>query len=84
MWLFPEAEIGDITMQDTINTTTTQTTAKENASNSVPLVVPFELRPLSNSGTFESTTTTRISDNHDFYPTPFSEFGHNFSTFFND
>jgi hypothetical protein len=28
MWLFPEAEIGDITMQDKINTTTTQTTAK--------------------------------------------------------
>ncbi len=23
MWLFPEGEIGDITMQDTINTTTT-------------------------------------------------------------
>ncbi len=33
MWLFPEAEIGDITIQDTINTTTTQTTARNNASN---------------------------------------------------
>ncbi len=34
MWLFPDAEIGNITMQDTINTTTTQTTALENAGNS--------------------------------------------------
>jgi hypothetical protein len=28
MWLFPEAEIEDITMQDIINTTTTRTTAR--------------------------------------------------------
>jgi hypothetical protein len=70
MWLFPEAEIGDITMQDTINTTTTQTTARKNASNLVPLAVPFELWPLSNSGTFESTTTTQISENNDFNPHP--------------
>jgi hypothetical protein len=60
-WLFPEAEIGDITMQDTINTTTTQTPAKENTSKLVPLAVLFELWPLSNSGTFEPTTTMGIS-----------------------
>jgi hypothetical protein len=70
MWLFPEVEIGDITMQDTINTATTQTTAKENTSKLVPLAVPFELRPLSNSGTFKSTTTTGISENHDSIPRP--------------
>jgi hypothetical protein len=70
MWLFPEAKIGDITLQDTNNTTTPRTTAKEYASNLVPLVVPFELRPLSNSGTFESTTTTGISENNDSIPCP--------------
>jgi hypothetical protein len=68
MWPFPEAEIGDITMQDTINTTTTQTPAKENTSNLVPSAVPFESRPLSNSGTFESTTTTGLSENNDSIP----------------
>ncbi len=42
MWLFPEVEIGDITMQDTINTTTTRTTARKNTSILVHLAVPFE------------------------------------------
>jgi hypothetical protein len=70
MWLFPDLKIGDITMQDTINTTTTQTTARTNASNLVPLAVPFELCSLSNSGTFESTTTTGISENNNFIPCP--------------
>ncbi len=70
MWLFPEAEIGDIAMQDTINTTTTQTTDRKNTSNSVPLAVSFELRPLSNSGTFKSTTTMGISENNDSIPCP--------------
>jgi hypothetical protein len=68
MWLFPDLKIGDITMQDTINTTTTQTTARKNASNLVPSADPFELRPLSNSGTFKSTTTTGISENNDSIP----------------
>jgi hypothetical protein len=65
MWLFPETEIGDITMQDTINATTAQITARKYSSNLVPSAVPFELRPLSNSGTFESTTTTGIFENND-------------------
>jgi hypothetical protein len=83
MWLFPEAEIGGITMQDTINTTTTQTTARKNASNSVTLAVPFILQPLSISGTFESTTTTGISENNDSIPCPSLNLV-NFGTFFND
>jgi hypothetical protein len=70
MWLFPEVEIGDITMQDIINTTTTQTTARKNASNLVPSAVPFESQPLSNSGTFKSTITTGISENNDSIPPP--------------
>jgi hypothetical protein len=57
-------------MQDTINTTTTQTTAMKNTSNLVPLAVPFESWHLSNSGTFKSTTTTRISENDDSIPCP--------------
>jgi hypothetical protein len=35
MWLFPQAGIENITMQDTINATTTLTTARKNASNLV-------------------------------------------------
>jgi hypothetical protein len=57
-------------MQGTINTTTTRTTARENTSNLVPSAVQFESRPLSNSGTFESTTTMGTSENNDSIPCP--------------
>jgi hypothetical protein len=71
MWLFPEAEVRDITMQDTLTTTTTGTPARQNNSTSVLSMVPFELWPLLNSGTIESSTITGISDNNnDSIPRP--------------
>jgi hypothetical protein len=70
MWLFPEAEVRDITMQDTLNTTTTRTPARENTSTSLLSMVPFELRPLLNSGFFESSITMGISNNNDSIPRP--------------
>jgi hypothetical protein len=71
MWLFPEAEVGDITMQDTLTTTTTGTPDRQNNSTLVLLTVPFESRPLLNSGPFESSTITGISDNNnDSIPRP--------------
>jgi hypothetical protein len=70
MWLFPEAEVGDITMQDTLNTTTTRTPARENTSTLVLLMVPFESWLFLNSDTFKSLTTTRTSNNNDSIPRP--------------
>ncbi len=70
VWLFLEAEVGDIMMQDTLNTTTTRTPARENTSTLVLLMVPFELRPLLNLGTFKSSTTMEISNNNDSIPRP--------------
>jgi hypothetical protein len=72
MWLFPEAEVRDITMQDTLTTTTTGTPARQNNSTLVLLMVPFESRPLLNSGTFKTSTIMGISDsNNDSIPRPF-------------
>jgi hypothetical protein len=69
MWLFPEAEVGNITMQDTPNNFT-QTPARESSCTLVPLLIPFDMQPLSNSGTFESSDTMGIPQNDDFIPHP--------------
>jgi hypothetical protein len=67
MWLFPEAEVGDITMQDTPNNFT-QTPARKSSCTLVPPVIPFDMQHLLNSGTFNSTDTMGISQNDDFIP----------------
>jgi hypothetical protein len=69
MRLFPEVEVGDITMQDTPNNFT-QTPARESSCTLVPPVISFDMQPLSNSSTFESTDTMQIPQNDDFIPHP--------------
>ena len=71
-WLFPDAEVGDITMQDTNKNTTTQTPDAASGSTLVCSSVSFESQPLLNSGNFESmTNTAEISHRNDSIPRPF-------------
>jgi hypothetical protein len=71
-WLFSDAEVGDITMQDTNKNTTTQTPDAASGSTLVCPLVSFESQPLLNSGDFESmTNTAEISHRDDSIPRPF-------------
>jgi hypothetical protein len=69
MWMFLEAEVGNIAMQDTPNNFT-QIPAGESSRTLVPPVIPFDMQHLLNSGTFKSTDTMGMSQNDDFIPHP--------------
>jgi hypothetical protein len=70
MWLFTEAKVCNITMQDTVNNFT-YTPARESSCILIPPVIPFKMQPLSNSCTFKSTDTMGISQDDEFIPHPF-------------